>query len=62
MAKNKYRTHVTHDFLKIAIRDTMTNIFSENRNHCVTCVMCDVRVIEQELRTAVLDQQSVGLT
>ena len=62
MAINQYRTHVTHDFLKIAIRDTMTNIFSENRNHCVTCVMCDVRVIEQELRTAVPDLQPAELT
>ena len=62
MAINQYRTHVTHDFLKIAIRDTMTNIFSENRNCCVTCVMCADKSIEKKLRTAVLDQQPVGLT
>ena len=62
MAKAIYRTHVTHDFLKIAIRDTMTNIFSENRNRRVTCVMCAVRGIEQELRKAVPDLQPVELT
>ena len=58
-----YGTHVTHDFLKIEIRDRMTIIFSENRNHCVTCVMCTDRLIDEKLRKEVpVLQPVVGLT